>query len=109
MRNLKEELNTYCEVHWWNMGRKSIAYKGTLIGYLSKIDARYKRKKSKDFGYHYTFSISVGSGDIRYRVRIVNNYDFVREAQKFIQMYLSYMGDKSQIYLTNHRTRTVNK
>ena len=31
MKNIKAKLETYCELHWWNMGgKKTLSFKGQL-------------------------------------------------------------------------------
>ena len=38
MKNIKEELKTYCELHWWNMGSKTLSFKGELKDLLKVED-----------------------------------------------------------------------
>ena len=29
-KNIKTELETHCVLHWWNMGTKTLSFKGSL-------------------------------------------------------------------------------
>ncbi len=50
MKNkIKAELGTYCELHWWNMGKKTLSFKGQL-GDLLKEQNQNKKKKRKERG-----------------------------------------------------------
>ena len=36
MKKLKEQLKTYCELHWWNMGKKTLSFEGPLSELLKE-------------------------------------------------------------------------
>lgn len=106
-KRLKKELTTYCELYWWNLGKKTLDFKGELCLLLSKHKITYTKRKSEIEGfYNYKFKNEYG---ITYSVR-GSVQDFPHYAKKFIQMELVRMGDKSQLYVggTFRPTVTVN-
>jgi len=48
MRQLKKELETYCELHWWNMGSKTLSFKGDLKDLLEKQNITFTKKKNRN-------------------------------------------------------------
>jgi translation elongation factor EF-4 len=95
--NIKRELETYCELHWWNMGKKTLSHQGTLRDLLAQHKFRYTKKKSEHQGlFNFTFKNEFG---ITYKARGVLS-DFKHFAKQAIQMELVRMGDKSQLYVT---------
>ena len=106
-KRLKKELTTYCELYWWNNGKKTLSFKGELCLLLAKERITYtKRTTEYDGLYIFKFKNECG---ITYTVRSTIQ-DFPYHAKKFIQMELVRMGDKSQLYVsgTFHPTVTVN-
>ena len=107
MESLKDQLETYSELHWWNMGKKTLSYKGNLKGLLKTQNITYTiRKTGRDGIYMYYFKSSTG---IRFEVKGTIN-DFSHYAKQTIQMELVRMGDKSKLYVaeTWRPTVTVN-
>lgn len=104
---MKKELQTYCELHWWNMGKKTLSFKGCLGDLLKQQHISFtKRKTDVDgrFIFHFKnpFGISFKTnGTI---------YDFPLLAKQAIQMELVRLGDKSQLYVNGcwRPTVTVN-
>lgn len=108
MKTLKNELETYTELHWWNMGGKTLSYAGNLKGLLKVQNITYTKRKSEHEGfYDYTFKSSSG---ITWKVRSTIQ-NFTHTAKQFIQMELVRMGDKAELYVTGawRPTVTVNK
>lgn len=108
MKTLRAELETYTELHWWNMGSKTLSYKGDLKGLLENQNIRYTKRKSEHEGlFIYTFKNDYG---ITFKTRGIIQ-DFRHKAKQMIQMELVRMGDKAQLYVQGawRPTVTVNK
>jgi hypothetical protein len=104
MKKLARELETYCELHWWNMGKKTVSFKGTLDELLRYQGVTFTtRKTDKEGLYNFHFKSSYG---ISYKVRNTIS-DFKHSAKQFIQMELVRMGDKSQLYVNGCWRSTV--
>ena len=104
---MKKELETFCELHWWNGGRKTLSFKGELQDLLKKQGVKFTKRKSDIEGlYNFVFRNDYG---VVYKVRGQVS-DFAYYAKKFLQMELVRMGDKSQLYVagTFRPTVTVN-
>jgi hypothetical protein len=93
---MKEQLSRHCTLHWWNMGTKTLSFKGTLKDLLKNQGITYTKKKSEIEGFYY-FTFKSQSG-ITYKVRDAE-YDFAYQAKKFVQMELVRMGDKATLYV----------
>ena len=105
MKNIKEELETYCELHWWNMGSKTLSFKGELRFLLINQKITFTKRKTETEGvYTYYFKSPYGitfktTGTIQ---------GFPHLAKQFIQMELVRMGDKSQLFVYGSWRPTVN-
>jgi hypothetical protein len=108
MYNIKKELKTYCELHWWSMGKKTLAFKGELKDLLKAQNITFTKRKTEYEGI-YTFIFRSTNG-ISFKVR-GQLYEFSHYAKQFIQMELVRMGDKSQLHVSGtwRPTVTVNK
>jgi hypothetical protein len=105
MTNLNKELKTYCELYWWNMGKKTRSFKGELKTLLENQKITFSKRKTKDEGiYIYNFKSAY---NITFKVSGTIN-DFALYAKQFIQMELVRMGDKSQLYVSGVWRPTVN-
>ena len=107
MGNLNNELNTYCELHWWNMGHKTFSFKGQLKDLLKEQKITYSKRKTETEGiYIYYFKSAY---NITFKVS-GTTIDFTHFAKQFIQMELVRMGDKSKLYVNGvwRPTVTVN-
>lgn len=104
---MKEALNTYCELYWWNMGKKTLFFKGTLKDLLKEGNITFTKRKS-DSAYLYIFKFKNPYG-ITFKKEFAID-DFPLYAKQFIQMDLVRMGDKSQLYVSGvwRPTVTVN-
>lgn len=106
MRN--KQLDTYCELHWWNMGTKTLSYKGDLGGLMKDQGVVCKKYKTDREGI-FTYYLSNNQG-IKFK-RTGTKEDFPHLVKQFIQMELVRMGDPSQLYVqgTWRPTVTVNR
>ena len=107
MKNLANELETYCELHWWNMGKKTLSFKGQLSDLLNEQQIKFSKRKTEIDGiYQYTFKNPFG---LKFIVKGAI-HDFPHYTKQFIQMELVRMGDKSQLYVSGvwRPTVTVN-
>ncbi len=105
MKTIKEELETYCELHWWNGGKKTLSFKGGLGDLLKEQKITFTKKKTETEGV-YTFNFK-SAYNITFKTRGTMN-DFRHNAKQFIQMELVRMGDKSQLYVSGSWRPTVN-
>lgn len=104
MENLKNELETYCELYWWNMGRKTLSYKGDLKTLLKNQSITFTRRET-DLEKIYMYYFKSANG-IRFEARGTKQ-DFAHFAKQAIQMELVRMGDKSQLYVSGTWRPTV--
>ncbi len=105
MKNIETELQKYCELHWWNMGKKTLSFKGELKDLLKEEKITYTIKKTDKLGlFMFTFKNDNG---ITFKKRgILEDFSFL--AKQFIQMELVRMGDKSQLYVSGTFRPKVN-
>lgn len=102
---MKEKLNTYCELHWWNMDKITLSFKGDLKDLLKEHNITFTKRKTETDGI-YTFYFK-SAYNITYKVKSTI-FDFPFHAKQFIQMELVRMGDKSQLYVSGTWRPTVN-
>lgn len=102
---IDNHLDTYCELHWWNMGKKTLSFKGILRELLKEQKITFSKTKTDNEGI-YLFKFK-SAYDITWKVRGTIN-DFSHYAKQFIQMELVRMGDKSQLYVSGVWRPTVN-
>lgn len=104
----KAELNTYCTLHWWNFGSKTLQFKGTLQEFLKeqKVTFKISKKKDSDFQFNFNFTNPYG---ITFKV-VGMQQEFPHYAKQFLQMEMVRMGDKCTIYVQGvwRPTVTVN-
>lgn len=103
---IQNQLETYCELHWWNMGKKRLSFKGELKDLLEEQKITFSKRKSKvtDGVFVFTFKNPYG---ISFKTTGLIS-DFPHLAKQFIQMELVRMGDKSQLYVSGVWRPTVN-
>lgn len=95
---MKKELNTYCELYWWNMGSKTLSFKGRLEDLLKEQKITFSKRKTEN-DYYFVFHFKSPCG-ISFKTRGTIE-DFPLLAKQFIQMELVRLGDKSQLYVAN--------
>lgn len=95
---LKNELSTYCELHWWNFGKKTLSFKGELGELLKKQSISFSVKKTKKEGI-FTFNFKGDCGGVSYKQDGLLS-DFSHFAKQTIQMELVRMGYKSKLYVS---------
>lgn len=104
MKKLEKQLKTYCELHWWNMGKKTLSFKGTLSELLKQENVKYTCTRT-DSEHFYKFKFTSVNG-----ITFIKNgllHDFPHLAKQFIQMELVRMGDKSKLYVACEWRPTV--
>ena len=103
--NIKTELETYCELHWWNMGKKTLSFKGQLGDLLKEQHIVFSKRKTETEGvFIYHFKSVYG---ISFKTKALK-HEFTHLAKQVIQMELVRMGDKSQLYVAGTWRPTVN-
>lgn len=101
---MKKILETYCETHWWNCGKKTLDFKGTLGELLNKYSITYTKRKGEFEGlYYFTFKNTHG---ITFKCKGLLS-DFSHLAKQFIQMDLVRMGDRAQLYVSSSSWRPL--
>lgn len=96
MKDLAQKLETYCELHWWNMGKKTLSFKGKLVDLLENQNIKFTKEDTDTDGI-FTFHFESSYG-ISFKTRGLIS-DFPHLAKQAIQMELVRMGDKSQLYV----------
>ena len=96
MENLNTQLKTYCELHWWNMGTKTLSFKGELKDLLIEEKISYSKRKTDREGL-YLFTFKNDNGITFQKRSTIDEFSFL--AKQFIQMELVRLGDKSQLYV----------
>ena len=107
MKAFENELKTYCQLHWWNYGTKTLSFKGELCELLKSQNITFSIRKTENEGiYSYVFKSAY---NITFKIK-GNKYDFAHYAKQAMQMELVRMGDKSTLYIagTWRPTVTVN-
>lgn len=99
MEKLKSQLETYTELHWWSMGKKTLSFKGQLGDLLKEQNISFTIQKTKVKKGIFKFNFKSLYG-IRFSATGTNE-DFPHLAKQAIQMELVRMGDKSQLYVSN--------
>jgi len=105
MKTINNELDKYCELHWWNMGKKTLSFKGSLKDLLKDQNITFT-KRNRELEGTYTFYFKSAYG-ISFKTTGTIN-DFPHLAKQFVQMELVRMGDKSQLYVSGVWRPTVN-
>jgi hypothetical protein len=101
----KEKENTPIKIYWWNMGHKTLDYKGTIKEYLIKRDIRvHQIKDPYDTTKGYRFKIRVGSPHVIFDGFNRSYEDLAIDA---IKIRLMLMGDKARID-TESRSYNIN-
>ena len=92
---MKDKLNKHIEIYWWNMGTKTLDFKGTVKDCLKDKNITFQRRKRKDYPdlYEYHFKINVGSCNIKLK----STQDFETIVKNVLVMYLTYLGDRSKL------------
>lgn len=103
--SMKAALETYCELHWWNMGKKTLSFKGSLGDLLKEQKITFSKRKREINGvFAFNFKSAYG---ITFKANGLM-HDFTHLAKQAIQMELVRMGDKSQLYVAGSWRPTVN-
>jgi len=96
-----QEIKQECvSVYWWNFGKKTLDYKGTVEGL-------FKNKGIKDLRISenkYRFIMSIGSGLIRFDT----TGDYADACFTAIKLFMCYLGDRTLITFRG-KSYTLNK
>lgn len=101
---MKNILKTYCELHWWNGGAKTLNFRGTLKDLLTHQSITYTKTKTDHEGL-YTFIFRTQSGITFKTLSTIQG--FADSAKRIVQMELVHMGDKSRLYVQGAFRPTV--
>ena len=100
---MKNQLKTYCELYWWNFGKKTLSFEGELKDLLKEQNITFTKRKVDEYSYNFYFKTPYG---LSYKVKTtIDDFSFV--AKQVIQMELVRMGDKTQLYVTGTFRPTV--
>ena len=102
--NIKSKLETYCELYWWNMCKKTLSFKWQLKDLLKKQNITFTKRKTEKEGI-YTFHFKSAYGISFKTTGLI--HEFTHLAKQVIQMELVRMGDKSQLYVSGSWRPTV--
>lgn len=91
-------------IYWWNMGKKTLDYNGTIAGYFKEKGIKISRithPTQKDLkGYRVRVNVS--------GITTIDTFGTIREAAiTGIRVFLTLMGDKSAFHVYS-RTYTIN-
>jgi len=91
-----EKLTNHCTLYWWNMGTKTLAFKGTLGELLEKNKIQYLKRKTMTQGintYHFKnqHGLSFKTTGVDWQLPDI--------AKQFLQMELVRMGDKATLHV----------
>ena len=95
-------------IHWWNFGKKTLDFKGTVKEYLNKNKVEIQIKYYQDEEHNFERSIITAKfkrgqfQEIKFKCHSLE--DTVR---MIINFNLAYMGDKAQFEFSG-RKRTIN-
>ena len=92
--NKQESEQKEISIHWWNMGTKTLDFKGTYKDYLEKKDIKVgtiKHPFAKDTkGYKFTIPLS----SCTVKLEIFGS-DYAANCDEAIKVFLTLLGDKS--------------
>lgn len=104
---IEKTLETYCESHWWNRGKKTLYFKGTLKELLKRHSLIFEIEKV-ECPYSCIVHFKNPNGISFTQKDLLSN--FVQNAKLFIQFEMVRYGTKSQLFIkdTIHPNVTVN-
>ena len=97
MATLNENLQTHCTLHWWNGGKKTLSFKGTLEDLLKEQKITFTKTRTKSEYEIYTFKFRNPYGITFKTNGVMNDLPFL--AKQFIQMEMCRMGDRAELYV----------
>ena len=104
----KNLLNEYLVIHWWNFGKKTLDFNGTIQEYLDKNKVKLSIKYYQDKEHNFERNIISAKftcgqfQEIKFKCHSLE--DTVR---MIINFNLCYMGDRAQFEFLG-RKRTIN-
>ncbi len=98
------------KIYFWNQGKKTLAYSGSVLEYLKQKGVKMRKTKSKEYEGIYTFnySFNVGTHSVKFQDRqTIENWIF--SMKKVVNLYLTTLGYKSEFRIENLFVSTFNK
>ena len=95
-------------IHWWNFGKKTLDFKGTVKEYLNKNKVEIKIKYYQDEEHNFErniISAKFTCGQFQEVKFVCHSLEDV--VRMVINFNLAYMGDKAQFEFSG-RKRTIN-
>lgn len=108
MKSIKKQLASPATLHWWNMGKKTKGFDGTLGELLKNHNIKHTVRKTDREGILKFYFKNIHG--ISYTATALE-YQFSHYAKQAIQMELVRMGDKATLYVSSsfwRSTVTVN-
>ena len=98
---IKDFKNLHLTTWWWNFGKKTKDFEGTILDYFTQHEVKYSIKTIKqnnnDFeSLKFKCSFEIGSLSFKFE-----GYDLENLARMVLNIRLSYMGDKAKYILGN--------
>ena len=88
-------------IHWWNMGKKTLDFKGSYGDYLKKKGIKFRVEKGEESNI-LNFTISLSSSIIKLKISCSGNeFDFIGCCDRAIILFLTQLGDKT-IFQTHY-------
>lgn len=90
-------------IYWWNMGKKTLDFKGSYEDYLKKKSIKFRVQKGyEEKNDMLNFTILLSSSIVKLKIAVSGNeYDFIECCDRAITLYLTQLGDKT-IFQTNY-------
>ena len=101
-------LNSDLTIYWWNFGKKTLDFKGSVNEYLKREGIKYKTNFYVNAELEldlYKIKSKIVLGSMEFSIVSKDIYDFVRMC---INIRLTYLGDRA-CFLFDGRFRTINK
>jgi hypothetical protein len=96
-KDIENVLNQNIIVYWWNMGKKTLDFRGTYYGFIKDKDIKLKSIRN---GLRLIVRLSQRTFIIEAKnIRTV--YDLRRALDDAIGIYLTNLGDKS-LFIDGH-------
>ena len=86
-------------IWWWNFGKKTKSFEGTLEEYFNKHEVLYSVSVLNDESFdRIKFKCRFNIGSLSFKFE---GYDLEDMARMVLNIHLSYMGDKAKYVLGN--------
>lgn len=91
-------MNTKLEIWWWNMGKKTLDFEGTVKEYLDKERIFVQLTSETEYIKNYMVHFSVGDAVITIEQKAYLSYVI----SFAIKMFLTKLGDKALVKFNNN-------